>query len=74
MADNSSKVSENVDGPFYVDTQCIGCQLCIAVAPDYFTMGDTYAFVSQQPHDATGIADCENALEQCPVDSIGNDG
>lgn len=74
MADSNDKVDGNVDGPFYVDSSCIGCQLCVAVAPDYFTMGDSYAFVENQPEDAAGEADCESALEQCPVNCIGNDG
>jgi ferredoxin len=74
MADSSNKVEENVEGDYYVDTDCISCQLCVAVAPDFFEMGDVYAYVSQQPEDDAGIAMCEDALEQCPVDSIGNDG
>ena len=34
MADRDDKLPENVDGPFYVDSNCIDCDLCRENAPD----------------------------------------
>ena len=51
MADNTDKVADNVDGPFYVDSNCIDCDLCRQTAPDNFERNEDegYTFVSKQP-------------------------
>ena len=51
MADNTDKVANNVDGAFYVDSNCIDCDLCRQTAPDNFARNedDGYSFVSKQP-------------------------
>ncbi|PID81673.1 ferredoxin, partial [bacterium DOLZORAL124_64_63] len=36
MADPSSKVEGSTNGAFYVDTECIDCDLCRQTAPDNF--------------------------------------
>ena len=36
MADAANKYPENVPGKFYVDNQCIDCDLCRETAPDNF--------------------------------------
>ena len=33
-----------------------------------------HAYVAKQPTKAEEFKECENALEQCPVGAIGNDG
>jgi ferredoxin len=37
MAEKEEKWAENVEGKFYVDEQCIDCDLCRETAPDNFT-------------------------------------
>lgn len=76
MADNENKVAENVPGQFYVDEGCIGCRLCTNDAPENFKMTDdgSTAFVFKQPENDSETKDCENAIDSCPVDAIGNDG
>jgi ferredoxin len=76
MADKSQRVPENVDGPFYVDRTCIDCDLCRETAPENFTRLDSegYSYVFRQPRDAAEEAACLAALEECPVEAIGNDG
>ena len=37
MADIANKYPENVVGKFFVDNQCIDCDLCRETAPDNFT-------------------------------------
>lgn len=76
MADIENKWSENVGGKFYVDDQCIDCDLCRETAPDFFTRNDDggYSYVFKQPTTEEEIAQCEEALEGCPVEAIGDDG
>jgi ferredoxin len=47
MADIANKYAENVSGKFYVDDQCIDCDLCRETAPVNFTRSDDggYSYV-----------------------------
>ncbi len=76
MADKKSKYSQNIEGKFYVDEQCIACVHCVVEAPGFFVMNeeDGHAFVSKQPKNQKEIDLCLQALETCPVEAIGNDG
>lgn len=76
MADKDDKWENNVAGKFYVDQQCIDCDLCRETAPDFFTRHDDggYSFVHKQPTTEEDISLCMEALEGCPVEAIGDDG
>jgi ferredoxin len=76
MPDPSQKVRENVPGKFYVDSTCIDCDLCRETAPDNFVRNDEegYSFVKKQPDTPAEEAACLAALEECPVEAIGEDG
>ena len=76
MADPNDRVPENTPGPYYVDTNCIDCDVCRDTAPDNFTRADRggYSFVFKQPETEEEKALCEEALLACPVEAIGNDG
>lgn len=76
MANKAEKWKENVAGKFYVDQQCIDCDLCRETAPGFFTRHDEggYSFVHKQPTTDEEAALCMEALEGCPVEAIGNDG
>lgn len=76
MADNTDKVPDNVSGKFYVDTQCIDCDLCRTTAPDNFKQNpdEGYSFVYKQAENEEEIKLCQQALEECPVEAIGEDG
>ena len=76
MPDLANRYPENVPGKFYVDDQCIDCDLCRESAPDFFTRDEDggYSYVNNQPSDQEGIDQCTEALEGCPVEAIGNDG
>lgn len=76
MANKANKVPENVNGPYYVDTDCTACGLCTDEAPDNFEMaasGDN-AYVKKQPVGDAEKAACESAKDGCPVEAIGSDG
>ena len=76
MADKSTKWPQNVPGPYYVDEDCIDCNLCSEIAPDNFTieMDEGHDFVFKQPETEEEEALCKEALESCPVEAIGSDG
>ena len=76
MADVNHKVSENVAGRYYVDDTCIDCELCREKAPVNFVRWDAgrYSFVTLQPRNESEEAACRAAMEECPVEAIGNDG
>lgn len=76
MADKTNKVPENVPGKYYVDTQCIDCNLCRDTAPENFKQNETagYAFVSKQPSNPNEETLCKDSKDACPVEAIGDDG
>ena len=76
MADLEDKNPESVTGKFYVDSQCIDCDLCREPAPDNFQRSDEegYSYVYKQPGNEEEVALCMEALEGCPVEAIGDDG
>ncbi|MFW5787724.1 MAG: ferredoxin [Halanaerobiales bacterium] len=76
MADPELKLKENISGSFYVDEKCISCGVCITEAPENFsfTEDQNHAYVKKQPETENEENNCENALNACPVDAIGNNG
>ena len=76
MADRDDKNSENVGGKFYVDSQCIDCDLCRETAPANFTREEDegYSYVFKQPGNDEEVEQCREAMEGCPVEAIGDDG
>ena len=76
MADKSLKYKQNVPGKYYVDEQCIDCDLCRETAPDFFTRNEDggYSYVHKQPASEEDVEQCMEALEGCPVEAIGDDG
>jgi ferredoxin len=76
MADAANKYPENIAGKYYVDNQCIDCDLCRETAPDNFKRNDDggYSFVYKQPTTPEEEARCKEAMEGCPVEAIGDNG
>ncbi len=76
MADKTSKVAENVDGAYYVDTTCVPCNLCIDEAPGLMKLSEdeTYAYFFKQPGSPAEEEQAKAALDICPTEAIGDDG
>lgn len=76
MANPKDKLPENELGRYYVDSQCIDCDICRDIAPDNFTRESRkgYSFVYKQPEKASEESLCREAMETCPVDAIGDNG
>ncbi len=50
--------------------KCIGCQLCVQVAPDLFDMAEDKAVVKSEDVSEDQQDNCRQASEQCPVEAI----
>ena len=76
MADKENRVSDNVLGAWYVDEECIDCDLCRQTSPDNFARNDDegFSYVYNQPTSDEELELCLEALEGCPVEAIGDDG
>jgi ferredoxin len=76
MADMANKYPENTAGKYYVDNQCIDCDLCRETAPANFTRNDDggYSYVFKQPENEEEEKLCKEAKEGCPVEAIGDNG
>ncbi|MEQ9824347.1 MAG: ferredoxin [Puniceicoccaceae bacterium] len=76
MAEKEAKFSDNVPGKFYVDENCIDCDLCREIAPAFFTRNDDegHSYVHVQPTTEEDFELCREALNDCPVEAIGDDG
>lgn len=76
MADPNDKVGGQPAGRYYVDSQCIDCDLCRETSPANFMRndGECFSFVYKQPETPEEEALCKDALANCPVEAIGDDG
>jgi ferredoxin len=76
MADAANKYSQNAPGAYYVDDQCIDCDLCRETAPANFKRDDDggHSYLYKQPESDEERNLCEEALTGCPVEAIGRDG
>ena len=75
MANKDDKVKDNVTGKWYVDSQCIDCDLCRTTAPANFKQNpdEGYSFVYKEPANDEEAKLCQQAMEECPVEAIGSD-
>ncbi|HEY6066906.1 MAG TPA: ferredoxin [Thermoanaerobaculia bacterium] len=76
MADPKDKLPENVSGRYYVDSQCIDCDVCRVTAPANFQRDGEkgYSYVFFQPASPEQEQQCQEAMDSCPVEAIGDDG
>ena len=76
MADLSKRYDNNVDGKYFVDEYCIDCDLCRNTAPVNFTRSDdtVYSYVYKQPENEEEKEQCKEAMDNCPVEAIGDFG
>jgi ferredoxin len=76
MADPTDKLPGQAPGKYYVDGNCIDCDVCRCTAPNNFEANEDegYSFVVKQPENDEEEAQCQEAMESCPVEAIGDDG
>jgi len=76
MAELEDKYEDNVTGKYFVDEQCIDCDLCRETAPQNFKRSEDggYSYVYKQPENDDEEEFCKEAMEGCPVEAIGDFG
>lgn len=85
MPDPRDRWSDNVGGEavvdgrrvaFYVDRSCIVCRVCSDAAPGHFALSDEgdHDVCTRQPQTRAELARCDEAMANCPVEAIGDDG
>ncbi len=76
MADKTRRFEDNVPGKYYVDEDCISCGACIDAAPNNFKESDDgdHDVVFKQPENEEEEKQCQDAIAECPVECIGDDG
>ena len=76
MADPFIRIASNAKGRFYVDETCCDCDLCRQTAPANMNRDDDkgWTFVTRQPETPEETEQMIQAMEECPTDSIGDDG
>jgi ferredoxin len=76
MAKYKDRFEQNSPGRWYVDRECIDCDLCRETAPETFRREDEigYSVVFRQPQTPEEVERAEEARSGCPTEAIGNDG
>ena len=76
MAEKNDRLVQNIPGRYYVDSTCIDCDMCRSTAPDFFRRDEEIgmSIVYRQPVTPEERILAEEAKQECPTDSIGNDG
>lgn len=76
MADRNERYPENVPGPFFVDTNCLDCDVCRLTAPANFARNDDggYSYVKKQPETDEELERCVEAMDACHTEAIGCNG
>ncbi|MBW2592711.1 MAG: ferredoxin [Deltaproteobacteria bacterium] len=66
------RIPQNVQGRFYVDSNCINCALCTEIAPDNFSTNyeKGYEYVYKQPDNSQEEERIAEAMILCPADAI----
>jgi len=76
MAELSYKYKDNVKGRYFVDEECIDCDLCREEAPNNFARNNEagHSYVYKQPENEQEEEASKAAMEGCPVEAIGDFG
>ncbi|MFV1994698.1 MAG: ferredoxin [Verrucomicrobiales bacterium] len=76
MPDFINRYPDNAPGTYYVTDDCGLCDVCLEICPTVFLKNEKggYAFVFKQPESEEEIEVCEQAVDACPREAIGDDG
>ena len=73
MARQDQAHADNADGPWFVDTRCIGCDVARHWAPSLIDMDSNgRSFIARQPQTSEETAALWRATAACPTQSIGS--
>jgi len=70
------KISQNLIGRFYVDSNCINCLLCSEIAPENFMANHHkgYVYIYRQPENDREKTRIQEAMILCPSSAINDNG
>ncbi|ONH33755.1 ferredoxin [Protofrankia sp. BMG5.30] len=73
VASEKRRLPMNVEGPFFVDSECTDCENCRGVAPDFFRHDEEREvhYICRQPANEDEEEMLLQALEFCPAEAIG---
>jgi ferredoxin len=76
VADPEERWEDNSGGAWFVDKTCILCSMCSELAPANFCESEDgdHDVCYKQPVSDQERRQCQEALEQCPVEAIGKNG
>lgn len=76
MASIDEKWEDNVAGKYYIDKSCTFCCVCLDEAPENIKESDDgdHAIVFKQPENDEEVEAMKAAIENCPSESVGDDG
>lgn len=76
LAKFKERWSENAPGAFYVDSQCLDCDLCRETVPTVFARHNEggFSYVKKQPETPEELTGAKEAVEGCCTDAIYGDG
>lgn len=68
----AEKIPQNVNGRFYVDTNCINCSLCPEIARDIFATNhdEGYEYIKKQPQNAAELELVKEVIRLCPANAV----
>jgi ferredoxin len=71
-----SRYPLNVPGKYYINDQCLDCDLCRETAPNNIRRDDRtgISYVYKQPTTPEEVARVEEGVGGCPTEGVGNDG
>ncbi len=72
MADVDDKITDNVAGKWYVDSNCIDCDVCRTTAPNNFEANEDegYSFVNKQPENDEETEQMEESMRGVVVNEL----
>lgn len=72
----AARLARNAPGKYYIDWQCLDCDLCRELAPTVFKRdaADGTAYVAKQPQTREELEQAQESLEGCPCEAIHDDG
>ena len=72
----ATKIQDNIEGRFYVDTNCINCSICSEIVPQIFEINhdEGYEYVHTQPSTQVDFALVAEVIDICPANAIQDNG
>jgi len=72
----AERLPQNTPGKFYVDEQCLDCDLCRETAPTLFERDDSEgcSYIFKQPETEEELELARESIQGCPCEAIHYDG